>query len=503
LAENVTWTFQEIIVIILRKWRLVIVFSLIMALLFGGYRLVTGWVSLHDQEAMKNQQADYEQSVENFQKDMDSLNLSLGEYEAKLAQIPAEMTSQEEKITRTKDYLQNSLLMNLDPANVCVSSMDIIIDTDYKIMPGMAYQDPNPISDLLAAYQQTGASEAVYDAIRGRLDEKTASKYLSELITIEPIGSSMLRITCRYERFEAAEEIVNTIYEHLLAKTDLFNAMIGTHRLTNFELNSSMIADAPLKALQEAELENLSALQNKRDQILKELNDTQKLFKDTNAQLQSLQMPANPTPNVNAVLKGALKYLLLGIILGLVVIMLFIVICSQIEATIKDGRNIKRRLPVRLLGTVPALDTRRRSRLDHWIDYLDQPIDNGPSKDENYRMIRARLISSLDPDKTYQIICIGLCAFELLQQSVRQLAETFQACGDEAALPPVHPGKEPKWLFIPAESNLTSAETVIRTAQSDLVVIFVNRGKTTFHELEQSIEVIKAADKKLAGVAIL
>jgi capsular polysaccharide biosynthesis protein len=502
LTENESWSFRELLIIVLRKWRLVLAATIILALVFGGLKLVSGLAGLNNAAAISARKAAYELSLKNYQQEKERLNLTLKEYENKLTQLPAELDDQDSQIKLSENYMKNSLLMNLDPADVCISSMDIIIDTDYQIMPGMVYQDPDPINDLLAAYQLASQNEQVYEAIRDRLGLKTETNYLSELITIEPAGYSILRVTCRSSSFDATEQVVSAIVGSLKQKTAEFSQMIAPHRLYTFDMTNTAIVDENLKARQSAEWGKINTLRDLRDRTVKEMTDTQKLYKDIETQLQSLVEPAEALPDRAGVLVESIKYLLLGALAGLIIMITVILLGSFYAMTIKNPGDLPRRFSLRILGILSVKNRKHQTRLDRWADRIEKPEFTSGSEEENYRIIRARLLSGLDLQKPVKALCIGLCDFEPLKKAVLKLNDTFATAANPAA-PGATDGQEPSQiLFIPAASILSSADTIEKIAGCDLAIVFVCLGKTTLSELDESLKAIQAAGKPIAGAVI-
>ena len=119
---------KDLMFAVLRRWRPIILIAIIFALLLGGFKAVRGLGQMKDAEYVASKQQEYDNS-------MDQYEMSKERLEKEIENIKASLESQ-------NDYMENSVLMNINPYDEYTTAVSFYVATDYQIMPGMAYQNP-------------------------------------------------------------------------------------------------------------------------------------------------------------------------------------------------------------------------------------------------------------------------------------------------------------------------------------------------------------------------
>ncbi len=224
---------KELMFVVLRQWRLLLAAAVAMALLFGGYKAVSTWF----REFAPKEGVDWESK---YQKEMEY-------HEQKLLTGEREVENLTDSIERQREYLAESVFINMSPYDIWEAKADFFVETDYEIMPGMAYQNRDFTATVLQSYQSAlnGADfmeeAAEFCGIQAR--------YLKELVTIS-IGRSdegynnLLSIQIRHGEEEKAKELLDKYIEGVYQCREKICSSIREHTVT--EVSRSLGAQVDL-----------------------------------------------------------------------------------------------------------------------------------------------------------------------------------------------------------------------------------------------------------------
>ena len=142
---------KDLMFAVLRKWRPIILIAIVFAVLLGGMKGAGALKQMKDSEYLAAKQQEYDNS-------MDQYAISKASLEKEVENIKASLESQNE-------YMEKSVLMNINPYDEYVTAADFYVGTDYQIMPGMAYQNPNTASSIMQAYMSMIQNGDMYNYV--------------------------------------------------------------------------------------------------------------------------------------------------------------------------------------------------------------------------------------------------------------------------------------------------------------------------------------------------
>lgn len=96
---------KDLMFAVLYKWRPIIITAVIAAVLLGGFKGMRSFQNYRDADAQAEAQ-------ESYQQDLEVYNTSKAAYEREIDNITNDIQKQQE-------YLENSVLMNVSPYDVC------------------------------------------------------------------------------------------------------------------------------------------------------------------------------------------------------------------------------------------------------------------------------------------------------------------------------------------------------------------------------------------------
>ena len=97
---------------IVKQFKKILIFSLIIGIIAGGYGIIKYNSVLNDSEKLAKEEYNY--------------SIEMLSYETKGSSLDAKITYNSEELVRLQEYNNNSLLMKIDPYNECVSSFSLL-----------------------------------------------------------------------------------------------------------------------------------------------------------------------------------------------------------------------------------------------------------------------------------------------------------------------------------------------------------------------------------------
>ena len=269
----------------LRKWRKVIVFAIVCAILVGAFAAVGRVIAMNDPEQIAKWENEYdiaygwywaeineydrdisenERLAAQAQLEIERLNLKKIEYEARLEDIEAQITLYEARIkdyeasieslelerARLEYYLkyrtehnENSLLMKIDPYKANVYDIYLRVDSGYQIMPDKTEQNIDPTAELLQTYRLLVTNTGFYQQMISDLNLKTEVRYLTDVISTSTYGTNSIRVRVISDSSEWSEKVCEYISNAIIAEHDNVSKSIAEHELEKYKTISYETVD--------------------------------------------------------------------------------------------------------------------------------------------------------------------------------------------------------------------------------------------------------------------
>lgn len=464
---------KDLIFANLRKWRIVLASAVVLAVALGGAKAFTTYRSMQDVEIQT-------EAKDTYERELDSYTTAKATGEREIENINNDIQMQQ-------TYMDESVLMNMSPYDVCEACADLFIKTDYQIMPGMVYQNADYTDSILQAYQSALTSVALQENVAQTVSLEP--QYLKELVSVSRgsvadgnvlnstanntnnIGytrfTNLLTITVRYSDKEKAQEILNNILDNVTAMQEQIAGTIGPHSVSIVNQTVGSTVDVDLAKQQKAA----------RDQI----TDLQKSLSDKEAALKELKEPQAPSLGMRAVIKTGVKYAILGGILGVFAVAFCISALFVMSDKVYAAKDIRRRYGLDLLGTV-AVDGKKNGGIDAWLARLEGRkvcIDT----EQNSALLAANMENYAGDRK--KLLVTGLVE----ESQLKQVVEMVQ--------------KQLKGYELASGANmLECAETLKKLPECEGVVLVEQSGVSGYSEMTQEIEKIKSMDKAIVGCVV-
>lgn len=332
-----TLSLTEILAIFIKKAKVIIIFAIIGAILLGGFQFIkqiTATPAVVDETT-------YQEKFEI--------------YEAKLKLLNTNLDIVQTKIKNQKEYNENSIIMNLNPYDVAVSTTVFQISGIDNLLSLPQYSSEaftpsyfiNTIQTQYEQYLKAMDLKANFPAKYGDISEQ----YLKEIVSFATNDnnssldfanniSGSFSIVVYEESLEMAEEIGKIITDYLLSQKQLVEDSTYPHTLNVVSTTTSKSVVLGIEKIQD-EVQSLS------DTYLLEQVNLQK-------QLNELVAPtiATGVKSIKSILVSTVKWLIIGAIFGAVLVCAWIFVVMLFKTKIQSSRRMEQMLKIPFIGSI-------------------------------------------------------------------------------------------------------------------------------------------------------
>lgn len=445
---------KDLLFSVLHRWRLIILTAILFGALLGGYRM--------GKNLLQRKNADYLVQVqEQYQQDCE-------EYEHLNVRYQQEIENIEKNIEVQKEYINNSVLMKIDPYEKGTASADIFVKPDEMGSDDNAIFLSSDYTDsIIKAYMTYAQSLGIKEIAK---DMGIEEKYLRELVAFSPdYASNTLSISVCHTNIRNAERVLNSILDGISAQSSDLESKLGKHDIYIMNRVSESVSDSNLATTQKNNNANIDTLQN--------------TLKDTEKTLKGLNEPGTPMALSNtALLKSGIKYTVFGGALGVFFAVFCICFLSLMTDKIASAKELDMCFNIRILGVFEKKQKKRIfSAIDNWLDHLEGII---PISDEDVLNYASVNIQNMVGTKQSLMIA-GTVEKEKLQKVHDNLQEKLPALTFELAL-----------------DISSNADSLRKLSTCDYVILVEERGTSKRNMIQHELSAIANAKKAVIGCLV-
>lgn len=337
-----TIDFRDMLFSVLYQWKRWLLAAVIVGLLLGGYKGVSAWRLATDATVRSELEQDYQDALASYKNTKSILEHTV----EKGTQV---MKDQE-------NYLKKSVLMKLDYRNVYEATVALYVFTDYRIQPGMTYQDPDTTPLVVAAYQTALMDHDLLDDIAAQVDMEP--RFLRELITVtQPENvTGTLSVTVQNETEEKARTVVELLVDRLENVQKTVSQNVAAHTLKTTVGTVGTTVDTALAKRQDSENELFTQY---KESLLK-----------AQQELETLEEPVNTTVSKMSAAISFVKWGVLGGIAGALLVILVLCIRFALSDRVYSAAALEENSELRCLGML-AVGERKYGRLTRWLRRIE------------------------------------------------------------------------------------------------------------------------------------
>lgn len=353
----------------LRKWKAMIIASVFIAILLGAYAIISGVSESRDNYA------NWEQVVQ--------IRDGKLKYSNSMEKAELDNVTIIKKISDQQEYLDKSIYINLDPYDINCAEAEYYISTDYKILPGMDYQNIDYTDTIARSYVSLLGNADIMNEIAEKFG--TQNRYLKEILDIY-VSNRILTIKVIHSDSDTAQQILESVVSYLPSIGDDITKNIAEHSLGM--INKTLFSYIDL---------NLIDRQNEQNALLQSLNQTKtendNIIDDATYKLRELGKDEIALNGDTNLVKKTIKYILLGIIAGILLVYVYGCVIYVISDRIYIGNEIAERFGLKIVGKLAS--GKNKNAVDRCISKAEgRSYDN--TSIINYQIIAENIMGMKD-----------------------------------------------------------------------------------------------------------
>lgn len=472
---------------ILHKYRQILMTVVICAVLAAGFGLAKNAYSSYaegkaaDSEdvavAKSAAQQKYDEEMLAYREEKTKHDTNVQQYQEELLENQQAIESTKIKIQNTQEYLDNSVLNMIDPYNVPVAQADLYVSTDYKIMPGMDYQNVDYTDAVLKAYSSLITNSETMDKIAKTVGME--ERYLRELVSVSGDSSTRL-LTIR--AYGADEATANKILDALLVRMEdvrpTIQSTVGSHSIAQLTRTSTVSVMTWLRDNQQQNRDDLTNLQNQVTTLEAADRVLEQSIEDEQQALEAMELPEKPKE------AGKLKMVILGALLGGVLACGVVVVKFLLDGMVYSASELNRSTGLPVLGALASDRTKKAGKLDAKLYQMEGRPDG--SADAEMLCLMAQTIRSRAPEAK-NILVTGDLPADQLEALAAALQATEPLRGQSVTA---------------AESILKAAATVPHVVAADAIVLAADCTVTRTNAVREQNEKITRLGKQILGCIV-
>lgn len=309
-------------------------------------------------------------------------------------------------LNESREYMQNSILMSIDPYQENVLVLQYYVDSDYTFN----YTTENAINytdAIVSAYTEHANGGAMAAKIVETLGLDCEVRYMEELISAAVVSSDQVfSVEVVYPDSELLEAMADVLKAGLAEQTTAINDNIGSHSLKLLSQDIVVRADAQLAAYQKNSQDMLTTYRAQLTALKTPMsaNQLKELERDVekNTQTDSKEAVVVPKPGISV------KYIVLGVIAGLLLAMIWTVCRVLFAGKLQQADELTDIYGIRLFGLLQ--EDKKRAGIDRLLLALKNRHKKQLSREDHVDIVCSNMELACRDDN---INSICLCGTEL------------------------------------------------------------------------------------------
>lgn len=385
------------------------------------------------------------------------------------------------------EYLDSSILMNLDPYNVATLLMRFEVSSDDIDITGIAqkYYDYITSSDCMG-----NLATCIGIDVSG---EKTS--LLTELVTAAVAGTNQVTITMQYGNTDELTVLADA-WIHLLADYNKeLSRTVGTHEIACIENVASVKVNNAITTTR-------NGIQNQLTTYNTQLNNLKTTMTNTRVEMIRLfnyesdivdggtgytVIEAGKEPNVET--PGSMHsrsyYRVVGAVVGIIVALLFLYVCSLFAVTIQKGEELYAMYDLPLIGQIVA---KRRIFVDTLISRLRYRKDGCTKPEESLRYVCETIASCTRRYNASSLVIVSTISNERVISEMVKLASSLKEKGVQV---------------IGIGNPVCNADILRFISQADAVVVCEQIERSRYSRVSNEMILIDSIGAKVVGAVVI
>lgn len=442
---------KDLLFAALYKWKTALVLAVILAVILGGFKGISSYAS------MKNEEMQVENSAQQ--------ELALEVYQTRKANLQQQIDANRANARHQQKYLEESLLMNLDAFNYYEVYLSVFVETDYQIMPGMTYQNPDPTNAIIRAYIEGFTNETSVEILADAIGIEP--EYVLELLTADtPYDTKGFSVHLKVPDKVSGEKLLECLKQVATRLQSEISQIIALHEVHIKEEFTRQAISHALVQQQQEQTDKLTALNDAISSLQQQKNN--------------LLPPETIVVSGGNVVKDAVIFAVVGGILGVMLTVLVAWMGIIFGGKIYSGRVLTNRTGIKVFGGVKA--DKERNAVDARLRAVEGR--NQLPSDKQYAMLACSVSAAMGNEGTLLLSGgVDTQTRATFAQILGQMNANITLCNAGSLL-----------------SDLSARQTL---DQADYVVLVEQCGVSKYADVQQQMDVIAEYGKTLLGCVLI
>ena len=271
---------------------------------------------------------------------------ALSAYKHRAEALENEIVFINNDLSKQQMYCDKSILMNTDPYQKTVTTLDYYVDSGYQIIPENTYQDIDYSSRLISMYLAYLTNGELYSQLLAQMPEITDEQYIKELISVTADYETSIITIMVAGDIDNTQQMIDTIRTGMETVYSKASDTIAEHKLTKISDSVYTVVDLELAVQQQ---ENFNRIY-----------ESSKQLQDKMVELKELEDEGEPQWEYSwwSIVKQLVKYLVIAASLGLLAAVLAIAAYYITSDKILDVDKLQAYSNISILGVIPRKESK-------------------------------------------------------------------------------------------------------------------------------------------------
>lgn len=465
---------------LLQAWRRWMALGIVFAMLLSSYIYISA-------------EKTYEKELHAYQ--MQQKGEKVEEKEKKVILTKEEMEEVEDveilekQIARIREYVDESIYMQLEPDNMYTLILHYYVDSDYTFN----YTEENTLnytSALIASYRNYAISGDVAKAIKTELNLDIDEAYIKEVILTEGTENTF-KIKMFYSDIETLKQIEPVIRKVIEDRTLQLKKTIGSHKLELVEMMISSETDQSIVAKQKQQSDMVYNYTIQIKTMKNNLSEEQlealgiKMEEEKEEEEEFVELLPEPVPPT-----FSLVYVILGFCVGAFLGCGWIVLEVLFATKVQESEDISEIYGVRSFGELTYQQKKKKlfSVVDDFILKLQNRNKKQLTKEQQIRMICSNLELACQKSAVDKLYFTG--------SEIEKM--------DQAVLAEIKKGLSSTGIQIYNGENISyDAKSLKEMAEVGYVVFVEQVGLSLYKEIEKEVKLARENSIDILGSIVI
>lgn len=443
-----TVTLKELIAILVRRGKLVLLVMVAFAVVLVGMKFTT--IVGSEANTPEEIEAQYQQSLKEYQESKEDLERRL--------------ENENRRLKYQAEYNRDSLYMKLNPYDEVVSTINFAIVNVQDNSTVQFFWDDNSVNDSYTAKIQN-QYKLLFDNLDYQkiLNSEYESKYIGEIVSLKIENGGVMTLCVYGTKEEETKVVADTLYRYLESSMPLISGNTYPHELSLLNSNTARIVEQYVADTQQQHLnDELVYLEN---------------VKNLEQQLNDLKEPSKKgeVATTGTTVKNVVKYAVLGSAIGCVVAIILVMGIYIFRDRVEISSHLSKRMSIPLLGVIGT----GRGIFNYWADrILGERV--WKTKEQAFDYLKESIRTFVAPN--YSIALVS--TLKLTDYEVRPLIEELELQGH-------------KTQFLSDSSHNAAVMTALQN--SDCAILLEQCGASKWEEIEETMRLAEKIGTPIGG----